>query len=502
MIKIFNVDEVAVLDNFTIENEPISSIDLVERAAMAFANEYERCYSKQKRVTVFAGPGNNGADALAVARLLIEEFYSVKIFLFSPKGEVSPDCEINKNRLKELEADIKEVSSAFDPPKLTSEDVVIDGLFGTGLNRPLEGGFAGVVKYINKSEATVVSIDIPSGLFGEDNRENKYDSVIKADYTITFGFPKLAFMLAENSQYVGDWKVLDIGIHPDIVEKTETLYTLITEDDVYGIMSSRDKFAHKGNFGHAFLIAGSRGKMGAAQLAAQACLRSGAGLLTAHIPQCGEIIMQTSFPEAMVSIDDNVEHLSVVPDITPYSAIAVGPGMGQHEDSKAALEDVLLSTTKRLVIDADAINIIAANRDLISVIPACSILTPHPKEFDRLVGESATAYERMTKAKAFAQENNVIIVLKGAHTSVFLPNGQVFFNSSGNPGMATAGSGDVLTGVLLGLLAQGCVPELAAIAGVYIHGAAGDLAAASNSEESMIASDIIGMLGKIFKQIR
>lgn len=503
MIKIFATDKVKELDQYTIQNEPISSIDLVERAAMVFMHEFCRRYSKQTRIVIFAGQGNNGADALAVARLLTEEGYRVETYLFNPTEHLSYDCELNKQRLLGMEKiEFTEVKDNFVPPTLGERDVVIDGLFGSGLNRPLSGGFPALVGYINQSESAVVAIDIPSGLFGEDNRGNEADFIIRADLTLTFGFPKLAFLLPENEQYVGEWKVLDIGLHPSIVASTPTPFMLVTEEDIAAAFEPRNRFAHKGTFGHALLIAGSRGKMGAALLAARACLRSGAGLLTVHIPQRGEQIMQTAFPEAMLSFDPHKDYFTSVPETGMYSAIGIGPGLGQYLESATALERLLQPTGKPVVLDADALNLIASNKDLLNRIPPRSILTPHPKEFDRIAGESSSSYERLVKAQAFAIEHKLCIVLKGAYSAICTSTGNVYFNDSGNPGMATAGSGDVLTGIILGLLAQGIEPETSAVAGVFLHGLAGDLAAAYRSEESLIAGDITDMLGKAFKQIK
>jgi len=503
MIKIFSTDKIKELDQYTILHEPISSIDLVERAATMFLHEFCRRYSKQHRIVVFAGQGNNGADALAISRLLADESYRVETYLFNPTGHLSVDCETNKQRLLAMDRiEFTEVVADFIPPTLGKHDVVIDGLFGSGLNRPLTGGFAGVVSYINQAEATVVSIDVPSGLFGEDNRTNETQAIIQADLTLTFGFPKLAFLLPENAQYTGEWKVLDIGLHPDIVGNTPTPYSMITEEDMNLVFRPRPKFAHKGTFGHALLIAGSRGKLGSSVLSAKACLRTGAGLLTAHVPQCGEVVFQTAFPEAMLNFDSHQEFFTSSPDVSSYDAIGVGPGIGQRLETGAALERLLQSVTRPVVMDADALNIVASNKDLLLRIPQRSILTPHPKEFDRLAGESASGYERLMKAQSFAQEYKLCIVLKGAYTAICTPTGKVFFNSTGNPGMATAGSGDVLTGIILGLLSQGYEPETAAVAGVFLHGTAGDLAAACHSEESMLSGDIIEMLGKAFKQIK
>ena len=503
MIKIFATDKIKELDQYTIQNEPISSIDLVERAATVFMHEFCRRYSKQIRIVIFAGQGNNGADALAIARLLVDEGYRVETYLFNPTEHLSYDCELNKQRLLGMDKiEFTEVKDNFVPPTLGDRDVVIDGLFGSGLNRPLSGGFPALVNYINQSGATVVAIDIPSGLFGEDNRNNESESIIQADLTLTFSFPKLAFFLPENEPYVGEWKVLDISLDPYIVENTPTSYSLVEEEDMAAVFQPRSRFSHKGTFGHALLIAGSQGKMGAALLSARACLRSGAGLLTVHIPQRGEQIMQTAFPEAMLSFDPHPDYFTAVPDTSAYSAIGIGPGLGQHLESAVALERILQPTGKPVVLDADALNLIASNKDLLTRIPPHSILTPHPKEFDRIAGESNNSYERLIKAQTFAIEHKLIVVLKGAYTAICTPLGNVYFNDSGNPGMATAGSGDVLTGIILGLLAQGMEPETAAVSGVFLHGTAGDLAAIYRSEESMVAGDIIEMLGKAFKQIK
>lgn len=503
MIKIFATDKVKELDQYTIQHEPISSLDLVERAATVFMREFCRRYSKQTRIVIFAGQGNNGADALAIARLLIDEAYRVETYLFNPTEHLSFECEENKQRLLNIDRiEFTEVVADFVPPVLSERDIIIDGLFGSGLNRPLTGGFAAVVNYINQSDATVVSIDIPSGLFGEDNRKNDAESIIKANLTLTFGFPKLAFLLPENRFYVGEWKILDIGTHPGAIESIETPYSLIVEEDIASVLQPRQRFAHKGSFGHALLIAGSRGKMGAAILAARSCMRTGVGLLTVHIPQRAEQIFQTALPEAMLSFDPHQDHFTTVPETAPYSAIGIGPGLGQHMESAAALERILQPGKDPVVLDADAINLLSCNNDLLNRIPPRSILTPHSKEFDRLVGESSTSFERLQKARSFASEHKLCVVLKGAYTAICTPGGYVYFNSCGNPGMATAGSGDVLTGIILSLLAQRYEPETAAVVGVFLHATAGDLAAVYHSEESVIASDITDMLGKAFKQIK
>lgn len=500
MIKIFETTKIKDLDQYTIDHEPVESIDLVERASTAFVNEFCYHYTKQNRVVVFAGQGNNGADALAVARLLQAEGYRVEVYLFNPTQRLSVDCEINKQRLlMDGQVRLIEVIEDFTPPVLTEWDVVIDGLFGSGLNRPLAGGYAAVVQYINQSVAQVVSIDIPSGLFGEDNASNEPENIICADVTYTFENPKLAFVLPENAGYVGKWKVLPIGIHPAIIEETETPYMMVTDDDLEGVIRKRKTFDHKGVFGHGLLIAGSKGKIGAAVLAASACMRSGAGLLTVHTPERGETALQTAIPEALLSLDSHKDYISALPPLTSFSAIAIGPGMDIQDPALYVLKKLLETAKQPLVLDADALNLIAKHPELIEQMPAHTILTPHPKEFDRMFGKSVNGYERLHRASAVAVKHHVCIVIKGAYTAVCTLEGNIYINSTGNPGMATAGSGDVLTGVILGLLAQGYTPETSAVLGVYIHGSAGDFAVLNSAEESLIASDIVRMLGKAFK---
>lgn len=504
MIKIFATEKVKEIDKSTVEYQHIEPIDLVEEAVTAFVNEFRSQYTKARPVIVFAGQGNNGADALGIARQLLEESYKVKVYLFNPTDYLSPECVENKRQLLSIEnAEFTEIrgGSKFTPPILTPRDVVIDGLFGSGLNRPLEGGFAGLVKFINASPAEVVAVDIPSGLFGEDNRENDPTCIIRANRTYTFNFPKLSFLMPENEKYVGEWKILPLNMHPQAIADTPADYFIVTEEDIAGVFAPRKRFTHKGTYGHALLVAGSQGKMGAAQLAAKACLRSGVGLLTVHTPKCGEAVLQIVLPEAMVDIDAHDAFLTQAPEVSGYAALGIGPGLGQQIETAVALDELLASVANPVVLDADALNLIAANPDLLDKVPERSILTPHPKEFDRLAGVSLSAYERLQRARQYAKEHRVCVVLKDAYTAVCTMEGNVYINIGGNPGMATAGSGDVLTGVILGLLAQGYDPETAAVAGVFLHATAGDIAAKHWSERGMISGDIIDCLGNAFKQV-
>ncbi|MBQ6746329.1 MAG: NAD(P)H-hydrate dehydratase [Bacteroidaceae bacterium] len=501
-MKIFPTAAIKQLDAYTIEHEPITSIDLMERAAQAIANELMNQWPDKDdtRFVIFAGPGNNGGDALAVARLLANNGYQPEVYLFNTTGKLSPDCEANRDRLTQTDGvDFHEVITQFTPPRLTEDDVIIDGLFGSGLNKPLSGGFASLVRFINAAGATVVSIDIPSGLMGEDNSSHNMEAVVKADYTLSLQFPKLAFLFAENEPYVGAWKVLDIGLSKEAIRQTHTPYEMGDVSKMRYQLKIRSRFSHKGDFGRALLVAGQQGMAGASVLAARACLRSGVGLLTVHVPLCNNTIVQTSVPEAMTSLDANECCFTETPDLEPYQAIGVGPGLGKADVTRQALYHLLSHSNVPMVLDADALNLIGESHSYLRRLPKGSIITPHPGEMDRLVGKCADSYERLTRAINLAQTCGVHVVLKGAYTAVISPEGNCWFNVTGNPGMATGGCGDVLTGIILSLLAQGYDADTAAKMGVYIHGLAGDIAAREKGEIALTASDVVDYLPKAWK---
>ncbi len=498
-MKIFSAEAVHEIDKFTIEKEPIKSIDLMERAATRLTDRFVRHYKVNRPVVIFAGPGNNGGDALAMARLLSLRQYSVTVYLVSTSGKLSPDCKMNLERLLEGDAvPVHQVRVESDFPEIHPGEVLVDGLFGSGLTRVVEGVYRELIQHLNASGNSIVSIDIPSGLFGEDNSENDPDAIMQAEETYTFQFPFLSFFFAENRKYTGNWHVLNIGLHTAAISNTPASYEVIGREAVAGILPERNKFDHKGIYGHALAIAGSYGMMGAALLAGEAALRSGAGLVTLHIPGTGYQVVQTAFPEAIVSIDMHDRCFSAPPAIDKYSAIAIGPGLGTSDESRLGLEALIEKASQPLLFDADALNIIGEDPSLLEKIPEHSILTPHPGEFDRIAGASTDAWTRHKKQIIYSKKYNVIIVLKGAYTGVSFPDGSYYFNITGNPGMATGGSGDVLTGIILSLLARGIAPGEAATAGVYTHGLAGDLAADTLGQEALIAGDIINHLGKAF----
>lgn len=504
-MKIFTSAQIHELDKYTIENEPISSIDLMERASTMLTNAIVDTWQTSTPVVVFAGPGNNGGDALAVARMLTAQHYSVNVYLFNTTGRLSPDCEQNRERLKKVRnlKGFTEITQEFEPPTLTEDTLVIDGLFGSGLNKPLTGGFASVVKYINASKAKVVSIDIPSGMMTEDNTYNVRANIIRADMTLTLGSRKLCMMMADIQPLLGEVRVLDINLSAEGIEKIASNYSIMEEKEAREMMLPRDAFVHKGNMGHALLIAGTYGMAGAGILAARACLRSGIGKLTVHIPKRNYDIMQISVPEAILQLDKEETIFSQPSETSIYEAIGIGPGIGLSETTAIAVIAQIRSNKTPMVIDADALNVLASHRAWMQQLPEGLILTPHPKELDRLVGNASNDdFERLTRAVNLAQQLRAYVILKGHYTAICMPNGHVCFNSTGNAGMATAGSGDVLTGIITGLLARGYSREEASILGVYLHGLAGDLAANDLGEESLTAGDIINYLPKAFIQLK
>ena len=502
-MKIFASHQIRDLDNYTITHEPIESINLMERAAKAIVRAITSKWQAATPVVVFAGPGNNGGDALAVARLLAELGYRVQAFLFNISGKLSTDCEINKKRIedsKKIDA-FTEVTQEFDPPQLQRDMLVIDGLFGSGLSKPLAGGFASLVKYINASPAQVISIDVPSRLMTEDNPYNVRANIIRANYTLTLQQPKLSFFFAENQTFIGQLEILDIKLSAEGMEQIETDFSTIEREEIQQMMLPRSAFAHKGTMGHALLVAGSYGMGGAAILAAKACLRSGVGKVTVHCPKRNNMILQMTVPEAVVQLDQEETTFTEPVETEDFNAMGIGPGLGTNEQTAIALIAQLRRTQCSIVADADALNILANHRAWLQQLPKNIIMTPHVKEFDRLAGQSSDSYERLTKAINMAKKMHSYIILKGHHTAICMPDGKVKFNTTGNAGMATAGSGDVLTGILTALLARGYRNANACMVAVYLHGLAGDLAAEDLGMESVTASDIIHYLPAAFKML-
>lgn len=503
-MKIFPSQIIKDLDTATCKAQQIDSVDLMERAASAVSVEIISRFRPSQRIVVIAGPGNNGGDALATARMLIEQGYRrVEIFLFNVQNKLSHDCEEERRRLiaSTDDVDFTEVVKEFNPPALGPSDVVIDGMFGAGLREPLKGGFMMLARYINESGAYVISIDTPSGLFGEWNADANRRNMVHANLTLAFSFPRISFFFSENGEVTGEWKLLDIDIDPAAIRATTTQWYWIEERGVQRSLKPRPLFAAKRDFGSVMVMAGSMGMMGASVLCSRAALRTGAGLVTIHSARCGMEIIQTSVTEALYEPDKNERFITDMRLHHQHQAVAVGPGIGTYPETQNALEGLLNNIQAPLVLDADALNCIAKRPALLTMLPQMTIITPHAGEFDRIFGECSSDEERLRKALEKSQYYGIIIVLKGHYTTIVRPDGKIYFNSTGNPGMATAGCGDALTGVIAAFLAQGYKPEIAASMGVYIHGKAGDLAAEELGEYGMTASDIVDRIPIAIKQI-
>lgn len=502
-MKIFSSEQVRKWDAFTIEQEPIGSLDLMERAAQACCRWMLDHVDGSHQCFIFCGKGNNGADGLALARMLKEQNRTVTVYILELSADASTDFKINLERLRLIQADIHYIHNENSFPLIPGNTILVDALLGSGLNRPLEGLTAKLVDHINNAAAKIISIDIPSGLFAD--KSSMGSPVIHADITLSFQSPKLAFFMPENGDNIGDVTILEIQLHPEFELIEPSAIHLVLRSDISKRLLPRKRFSHKGSFGHALIIAGSYGKMGAAVLSSKACLRSGAGLVTAYIPGCGNDILQSSNPEVMCMADEVNHHISKFPTTEKFSAIGIGPGLGTNDQTQSALINFLNNKKQtknlKLVIDADGLNTISLNKGLLNSLPVNTILTPHPREFVRLFGETENDFERLELQKMMSVKYQCIILLKGHHTIITTPSGEVYINSTGNSGMATAGSGDVLTGIITGLLAQGHEAEDASIIGMYLHGLAGDVAARKLSEHSMIASDIINGMNEAFNSI-
>ena len=502
-MKFFHTAAIKEIDAYTVEHEPIASIDLMERAAGVLTDALLRLCDTRS-FAVFAGPGNNGGDGLAVARMLHRAGRDVQVWLINPKGKLSPDCAKNLERLLALNIKVNEVRGGFVMPQLGGDIVVVDALFGSGLNKPVsEGVFADVINGINASGCRVVAVDMPSGLLGENNYPLS-GVVVSATDTLTLQFPKLSLLLPENDCFVGSMHILDIGLSAVAIERNPSTLFYTDEKDVKPLLKPRAKYSHKGHYGRALLVAGSRGMAGASVLAARAALRSGVGLLTVHLPSCNNVIMQVAVPEAMTSVDSSAVCFSDCIDVSAYSAVAVGPGLGRSPESEKALLSLIDNCREAgvpMVLDADALNILSGNSEYLHRLPQGSVLTPHPGEFARLFGKITNTLSAINSVRAFVRDYNVTIVLKGAHTVVIAPDSNLYFNSTGNPGMATGGSGDVLTGVVLALLAQGITAIDAARVAVYAHGLAGDIAAECKGHRALVAGDIVECLPSAWKEL-
>lgn len=497
-MKIFSAAQIRACDAHTIQAEGITSLDLMERASTACVTWVQKNLPKDSLFVILCGPGNNGGDGMAIARILHRHGYGVKAFLLRTGSQLSPDLEANMQRLFSIDKDLVGLLAPgtfiTDIPR---NIIIIDAILGTGLNRSLSGWPEQFVRHLNDLPNRKIAIDMPSGLQA-DTAPVAGDTVLAATDTLSFQFYKRSFLHSEAGSYTGRIHVLDIGLDSNFIETTTTHFNTIEPEDIAAIYKPRQPFAHKGIYGSVLLVGGSYGKVGAMVLAARAALRAGAGTVTALVPSCGYQVLQTAVPEAMCMTrgSNNINEIEYDDRYTT----GIGPGLGTDPDTAAALASYIAACRKPIVLDADALNIIAAQPELLSQLPKGSVITPHPKEFARLFGENTSSMVQVDNARMQAMRYNINIVLKGRHTAVINADGECRYNMTGNPGMATAGSGDVLTGIITGLMAQGYEPYQAALLGVYLHGLAGDAAAAERSMESVVAGDIVEGLGVAFRE--
>lgn len=503
-MKILGIEELKAADALTIQKQSISGLELMERAALhcldvmlsdlSLINDLRKGNS-DVGFCILCGPGNNGGDGLVMARHLNRQGFDLRVFRLAAE-KYSKENEANFVRLIEEGMEVSTISTLQDFPDFKEQELVIDALFGFGLTRPLEGLAAALVDHVNTSGNAVIAIDVPSGLPADPIFSIDKKSIIQARRTYAFHCPKLNFMFAENAVFTGDWKVVDIGLEDEADPKNFYL-----QSDFFGPhLKKRPKFSHKGAFGHALIIGGSRGKIGAVILASKSAMRMGAGLVSVQLPICGESALHSAFPEAMVVPESDQEKISFCPRTENFDAIAFGPGVGTDKQTGNVLKLLIQEYKQNLVIDADGLNLLAENKTWFSFLGAQTIITPHPGEFDRMFGRHSSAVSRWETQKEMSLKHGIIIVLKGAHTCISLPDGTCFFNSTGNPGMAKAGSGDVLTGIITGLLARGYSPVFSSLFGVWMHGAAGDHLAAQYGLESNFSGEIIDVLPEVLLQ--
>ncbi len=503
-MKLFSKAQIYLGDKTTAERQNITSTDLMERAGTQIFNWIHlRMQGAQVPIHVFCGIGNNGGDGLVLARHLITHGYNVHTYITNCSDKRSKDFLVNYDRIKNVTKSWPALLTCeADFPEIQPEDIIVDAVFGIGLNRAIDPWIKGLFQHFRASKAFTLAIDIPSGLH-TDQPVTDEDAVVWAGYTLSFASPKLVFFLPETAKYTVQWEVLDIGLDPEFLSTTETEAELIGKHEVLPNYIPRTKFSHKGQFGHALIVGGSYGKIGAVTLASKAALAAGAGVVSAYVPKCGYIPLQTGLPEAMVLTDANEAQITQIPSDLSPTVVGCGIGMGTKPETVSAFEAFLKSNTAPLVLDADALNSLAAHKNLLELVPELTILTPHPKELERLIGTWTDDFDKLKKAKAFSKRYTVILVLKGANT-ITIFNEKLFVNTTGNPGLATAGSGDVLTGIITGLIAQGYHPSVAAIFGVYLHGKSADIAVEDFGYQSLMASHINDYLGEayidLFKQ--
>lgn len=497
-MKIFSKEQIYEGDQLTAKKQGISSTELMERAATQIFNWlHAKLQGTQIPIHVFCGIGNNGGDGLVLSRHLITHGYNVKTYIVNYSDKRSKDFLINYDRIKQVSKDWPVLMGGEDDfPDIKPEDIIVDAIFGIGLNRPASDWVKKLFQHFKLSKAFTLAIDMPSGLYADKVPEDE-NGVVWANYTLSFQAPKLAFFLPDTSKYTQNWEVLDIGIDREFLQKTVTQANLIGKKEVLTFYRPRDKFSHKGTFGHSLVIGGSYGKIGAVTLASRAALQVGSGLVTAFIPKCGYQVLQTAIPEVMVVTDNEELEITKIGYSVEPTVIGLGPGIGTSDATEAALNSFFESNKIPLVIDADGLNQLSKNKDWFKLLPKNTVLTPHPKELERLIGKWKDDFDKLDKVSSLSKKHDLIIIIKGANT-ITVSGDKYYINVTGNPGLATGGTGDVLTGIITGLIAQGYNALEASLFGVYIHGKSADIAVEDYGYQSLIASHVIEYLGEAF----
>lgn len=484
-MSLFSAAQIRECEAATLKAQKISSWELMERAAGACRDWILQNFpNKQQAFLVLSGMGNNGGDGLALARLLLAEGYPVYTVILRVGKQFSPETSLNFKYLHEKAPDSCSILEEGGTLQGLEENLIlIDALFGIGLNRPIRGWIGDFIHLINKLPNRVIAIDMPSGLCADRIFNDSKAAIVEADDTLTFQFFKRSLMHPEGATFSGRISILDIGLEAHYLQKSSVLFQLLTEAKAASLLKTRSPFGHKGSFGTLHLIGGSYGMMGAMAMAGVAALRSGVGKVFLQAPSCGYNILQTLCPEAMfIEVGTRQIEGIIVPD--GHATVGIGPGMGQERVTAKALEDFLRVVKQPLVVDADALNLLAKQKHLLRLLPANSILTPHPGEFVRLFGASSNSMLQLELAREKAMQLELIIVLKGHYTQIITPDGLIYYNLTGNTALAKGGSGDVLTGLIAGLLAQKYSSEAAACLGVWLHGRAADLALLECEEET------------------
>jgi hydroxyethylthiazole kinase-like uncharacterized protein yjeF len=504
-MKLLSKAQIQELDQVTIASEGISSLDLMERAASALFNTLLNHFNKAQEFWIFCGPGNNGGDGLVIARLLYNAGKVIKVINVGevPKRDDGTDRAINYKCITDLGEKIIQFEPEFIKLSTPAQEcVIIDALFGNGLNKPLNETFAKAVEYMNTLNGTKVAIDVPSGLYADGNEPNASEHIFKADFTYTLQLPKSSFFHRYWAPYVGHYQIIDIGLNPSYIAGLNVCQHLFSQENAHSIYKPRTKFTYKNSYGHALLMAGSQGTPGAAFLCAKSCARGGTGLLSVSIPKNFSNAFISYLPEAMLLEDKSPSFLSALPDLKKFDAVGFGPGVGEHAHTQKLFVALLKQVKKSLVLDADAISMLATHPEWVGLLPEHTILTPHIGEFKRLLKLEELPYDYLVRATTYAVNNKVVLLLKDSISSIHTPDGDVHFVDEGSPAMATAGSGDVLMGLILALLANGYTAKEAALLGAFVHGKAGKLAGLEIGEESVLAGDIPKFFGDVFKSLK